>query len=347
MRVAIDISPIRGMHQFRGIGIYTKLLVRALQEYDKENEYILTTKTRLANIDLIHYPYFDFYFLTLPFFRLKPSVVTIHDTIPLVYPNQYIPGIRGKNKFRLQKFKLKRVKAIITDSDRSKEDISRYLDIEPDKIHRVYLASNPLIKLQPYSLQRQFRTKYGISKPYFLYVGDINYNKNVPGLIEAFASVSQDFILVLVSRAMNKDIKETRTIRDQINSLGLSDSIRIVTDLPDDPNLLSAAYSGAFWYIQPSFYEGFGFPVLEAMNCGTPVISSIGGSLREVAGEAALLFDPLKANDLPMTMMKVINFTKKQRQVYVDRGKVRTIGFSWEKTARETAAIYQKVMKSQ
>ncbi|MCU0371483.1 MAG: glycosyltransferase, partial [Bacteroidales bacterium] len=90
---------------------------------------------------------------------------------------------------------------------------------------------------------------------------------------------------------MNKDIKETRTIRDQIKSLGLNDSIRIVTDLPDDPNLLSAAYSGAFWYIQPSFYEGFGFPVLEAMSCNTPVISSIGGSLKEVAGEAALLFD--------------------------------------------------------
>lgn len=344
MRIAIDISPIRGAHQFRGIGVYTKMLVRALQRYDLDNEYILTTKSNLAKADLIHYPFFDFFFLTLPFFRFKPSVVTIHDTIPLIYPKQYPAGFRGKIKFKLQKHKLSGVKAIITDSNQSKSDIVNYLSINSEKVFRVYLAANPLITAQPYSLQRQFRTDYGIKKPYFLYVGDINYNKNVPGLINAFSRLNHDFDLVLVSRALKKDSKEADDIRALINKLKITKSVKIVADLPDDPIKLSAAYTGAFWYVQPSFYEGFGLPVIEAMSCGTPVISSSGGSLKEVAGEAALIFDPQEPRELQEAMLKVITFTKKQRQVYADRGKAHAASFSWEKTARETAAVYSQVL---
>ena len=93
MKVAIDISPLEGDHRFRGIGTYTQQLVEALKKVDKKNVYLLTTKPASSDADVVHYPYFDFFFLTLPLNRKAPTVVTIHDAIPLVYPQHYPPGI--------------------------------------------------------------------------------------------------------------------------------------------------------------------------------------------------------------------------------------------------------------
>ena len=344
MRVAINISPIRGAHRYRGIGIYTKLLVKHLQLVDKQNEYILTTKTSLANIDLIHYPYFDFYFLTLPFIKLKPVVLPIQDVHPLLFPEHYPPGLRGRVKFSLQRWSLRGVKAVITDSDCSRKDIARFLPVPKDSIHRVYLAADPALKPQPYSRQKQIRERFQLTKPYFLYVGDISYNKNLAYLLTNFKPYAKDFDLVLVSRALAKNIPEARAIKAQIATDGLEATGRLITDLADEPNLLACLYSGAYWYIQPSLYEGFGLPVVEAMQCGTPVISSTGGSLPEVMGEVGISFDPQQPQALELAIAQVIVMTKGKRQRFVEKGLAQAAKFSWEKTARETVAIYQQVV---
>jgi glycosyltransferase involved in cell wall biosynthesis len=350
MKVIIDISPLKTMHKTRGIGIYTRRLVEALHEVDKKNLYILTTKSEhIKNADLIHYPYFDLFFHTLPIRKKTKTVVTIHDVIPLIFPKDFPVGIRGSLNLNFQKLALKKVDAIITDSQNSKKDIVKFLKVNPEKIHVIYLAAAKDFKPQKKTVIKRIKDKYKLPEKFILYVGDVNPNKNLQGLLDAFTSIAMSFPdihLVLVGRAFrNKSLQQVKVVRDKIKTNLLQKRILIKSNVPLDPaGDLAAIYSAATCYIQPSLYEGFGLPVLEAFACGIPVVAASVASIPEIVSNAAILINPRKTESIAKGLKKALSLTPDNKQQLQKRGKSQANKFSWKKTARETIEVYKSIL---
>ena len=343
MKITIDTAPLKNANQYRGVGVYTDNLIKALRRVDDNNEYYLSSDPKSSEADLIHYPYFDFFFLTLPLYKKVPTIVTIHDTIPLIFPHQYPPGLRGDIKYYIQYMSLRGVRAVVTDSENSKADIVRLLNVPEGKVHRVYLAASDQITRLSNVEVRKTLQKFNVKKPYLLFVGDINYNKNVSGLLEAYKKYSESINLVMVSRAMREDSVESRSIIELIERLGIKRQVKILTDISMEPlDEMRAIYSGAEWYIQPSLYEGFGLPVLEAMQCEVPVISSIGGSLKEVVKDSAIIFDPKDKGAMEKAINNAMSMSAGEREMLVKQGIRNAKRFSWEKTAISMVEIYEK-----
>ncbi len=348
MKIAIDTSPLKSGHQYRGIGVYTQNLVEAFQK-EKITDFhlqLVDDKKISDDGDLIHYPFFDLFFLTLPLKKLKQTVVTIHDVIPLVFPENFPAGFKGKIKFNLQKIALKNVKAVITDSENSKKDIFKYLNYPKERIFVVPLAQDKEFKvIKEKNLLDRIQKKYQLSEEFLLYVGDVNYNKNVLGLIKAFAEFKKDhknFKLVLVGKAFqDKSLKETKEIIQLIDSLKLGREIIKLGWVPVED--LVVIYNLARVYCQPSFYEGFGLPVLEAMACGTPVVASEASSLPEICGEAALMVDPHDIQSLCKGLKSIVD-NPSTALMLKQKGLKQSEKFSWSKTALKTYEIYQKVV---
>lgn len=346
MKVGIDVSPLKTGHQFRGIGIYTQNLLQAFKRikitgFSSE----LIEKGEIPkDIDLIHYPFFDLFFLTLPFKKVKPTIVTIHDVIPLIFPQAFPLGIRGKLKLEAQKLSLKGVKGVITDSENSRKDIVDYLNFPKEKVHVVPLApGEEFKKISDKNLLEKTKKKYDLPDNFILYVGDVNYNKNIPGLIKAFASLKQEKLkLVLVGKAfMNKKIKETQEIFALVKSLNLEEKIIFLGWISSEE--LVAIYNQATVYCQPSFYEGFGLPVLEAMACGCPVVCADNSSLREICGQSALMVKTDTIYSIAQGLKTLLDSKAKQEELS-QKGLKWVGNFSWLKTAQKTYEIYQKVV---
>jgi len=335
MKVAIDVSPLKNANRYRGVGIYTQQLVKSLQSLKIGNFscQLVENKSMIGDSDLIHYPFFDLFFLTLPLKKTKPTVVTIHDVIPLIFPEHFPPGIRGNLKFQIQKFSLKNTKAIITDSENSKKDLFKYLNYPKDKIHVVPLA--PAKEFKPIMA----KNKYQLPEKFILYVGDVNYNKNIPGLIKALAGLKEKMSLVLVGKAFkDESLKETQEILQLISLLKLEKKV-IRLDWVSSEDLVGI-YNLATVYCQPSFYEGFGLPVLEAMACGCPVVAAKTSSLSEICGSAAVMVDPYDINDMIRGLGQALN----RREELIKKGLLQAKKFSWQKTAQQTYEVYQKVV---
>jgi len=347
MKIAIDISNT-SKHKHRGIGIYSEKLIsnlKAIKEPDFSIQ-LIKEKSNILDVDLIHYPYFDFFSLTLPIIKKKPSVVTIHDVIPLVFPNSFPIGIRGWLKFQIQKLSLKTVKAIITDSENSKEDIIKYLNISKEKIYVVYLAPSFEGVKNKTSLKDKVKKKYKLADKFILYVGDINWNKNIIGLLRAFERISKNIEslkLVLVGQAFSGNSSEAKEINNKIRKLNLLEKTLLTGSLSSEE--LVSVYQLATIYCQPSFYEGFGLPVLEAMAVGCPVVCSNKGSLPEVAQEAAIYINPYDIDDMSKKMEQLVK-NEDRRKELIKKGYSRARKFSWEKTTTATLDIYKKVLRS-
>ncbi len=345
MNVLIDTSPLQNQNAGRGVGRYTSELLAALLRLKTSHHFFASTESPSSSIDLIHYPFFDLFFHTLPLFQRRKTIVTIHDVTPLIFAKHYPPGIKGRLRHALQKISLASVSHVITDSAISKRDIVEKLHVNGEKVSVVPLAASVDFEKQPQAIIDAARKKYEIPKYYVLYVGDINYNKNIPFLISAMRHVPR-ITLVLVGRNMtNTSIPEGRAIKKAIEKSRIQKRIKLVTTV-DTSSMsdLSALYSGSMMYIQPSLYEGFGLPVLEAMQCRTPVVSSIGGSLPEVCGDAAMYFHPHDEEECANAIQKVLRLSDRQRQQLILKGVDQASKFTWERTARETLAVYEKVM---
>jgi glycosyltransferase involved in cell wall biosynthesis len=347
MKIALDITPLSSGHKVRGVGSYTENLIKALKNYDQQNSYIFFTRGEKLpkNIDLVHYPYFEPFFLTLPLRKEFPTVVTVHDLIPLVFPDKFPAGIRGKIKWEIPKFSLKTARVIITDSESSKKDIMRFTGIDDRKIHVVYLAPAPEFRqLAAGSWQLEIRRKHNLPEKFILYVGDATWNKNLPRLIEAAKKIR--IPLVMVGKALvesnfdkdnpwNQDLIKVQKLADENKQI-----IRPGFVLTED---LVALYNLATVFVMSSIYEGFGLPVLEAMACGLPVVTSNTSSLSEICGEAAVMVDPYSINSIAEGIEKVIK-DKKIREELIKKGFEQAKKFTWEKTVKETVAVYKKVL---
>lgn len=347
MRIAIDTSPMQGGHKGRGIGKYAKLLVEALQNNKtKHSFYFFTRGEKLPkNIDLIHFPYFDPFFLTLPLFQSIPFVVTVHDLIPLAYPKKFPKGLRGEIKWKIQKKALQRAYRIIADSNASKIDIQKIVGYKPEKIDVIYLAPSSVFKpIVDRKILLKVKQKYSLPEKFVLYVGDINWNKNISGLLEAFSEVSRgvkDIQLVLVGKAfLNKQLPEVQLINHTICEMHLENSIKKLGFVPDED--LAAIYSNASVYVQPSFAEGFGFPVLEAMACGCPVVCSDVSSLTEIAGPAVKV-NPNNPSNIANGIEQILG--SKETQALSEKEITWAKKFSWEKVAQQTITAYERAFR--
>lgn len=327
-KVGFITSPLTSGHAVRGVGFYTQRLLDHMKPIAKDYGFEIIeisndSQPTTHNLQLIHYPFFDPFSHTLPIIKKTKTVVTIHDVIPLEFPDHYPPGIRGWVNLQLQKLALSGVERVVTDSFYSLIQINKFLSVPPHKLRLIYLAADPVFKKITHPAN-----KYNLPKKFVLYVGDINYNKNIENLVLACKKINLPLVIVGKQAAeiekLNLSHPELRHLRD-IDWSGVT-RLGLVDNLVDIYNLASV-------YCQPSLSEGFGLPVLEAQACGTSVACSKGGSLPEVAGNTAVYFDQYNIND----MAAALTTAMKQKRVAVNN-------FSWDTTARQTLQVYSELV---
>ena len=358
MKIAIDISQIV---YGTGVSIYTENLVKSLLKIDHNNEYVLFGGTLRRKRDIVSifpgakvFPIpptlADIVWNKLHIFPIEkligdvdvfhasdwtepPStafkVTTVHDLAPFLYPNLFPRDLirnivdTHKSKLALARTESKRV---IVPTQATKKDLIK-LGFKEEVVRVIPEAvSSDFKRVDAFSIERA-KSKYGLYGKYMLAVG-LDPRKNTDRIIKAFehASAGRDVKLVFVGTPKYMKVQENR-------------NIRILGRVPT--NLLPALYSGADGLIYPSLYEGFGLPILEAMACGCPVITSNISSMAEVAGNAACLVDPYDTDSITDAIEKIIRGSKS----FVDKGYKRVKDFSWEDTARKTLDVYKEVGK--
>lgn len=362
-KIAIDVSPLSNGNAIRGVGHYTKNLVEALQSEIKTNpdyfdfqiDLISNSSLEIRNYDLVHYPYFDPFFLTLR--KTKTSfIVTVHDLIPIelakkfpvglmtkIFPNGILTsifpiGIKGLIKWQIQKYKLSFAKYILTPTHTAKYSIFDILKYPKDKIFTTYEAANSSFKvITDLKLLLNLKNKYYLPDKFVLYVGDIGRNKNIPRLAQACEKLKIPLIIAgssAVKQVPNdpwtKDIKWVQSHQSKyLKSIGYIPEI----DLP-------AVFNLATVYCQPSIVEGFGLPLLQAMQCGTPTCFSQQTSLSEISDYSGLSFNPYLIDDIA-DKIKLLITNKKLRQEFIQKGLKRAKDFSWKICAINTLAVYR------
>ncbi len=352
MKIAINTYPLKSGHKDRGIGFYTSNLIEGLKRKSNFEIQEFINPKEIKDADIVHYPWFDFYFHTLPIKKQFKTVVTIHDVIPLLFLSYLPVGIKGKFNLLLQKASLKSCKNIITDSKVSQEDIAKVLKIKKEKISVVHLAANENFKLLSDTKVLYVKRKYNLPDKFLLYVGDANWVKNLPFLIQGFKDLIKDpdfsslkLVLaggVFLKKVENIDHPELKSLKE-VNQLIQAGDLEKNIIRPGNLGLedLVCFYNLATAYVQPSLYEGFGLTLLEAFSCGTPVISSNRGSLSEVGGDAAVYFDPTNRDQFVSLLKEVISNKSIQNKLS-KLGFSRIEKFSWDKTIEETVKVYLK-----
>ncbi len=264
-----------------------------------------------------------------PRFLKAPLVVTIHDVSYLKYPDEFL----SHDLYKLTSWTadaLEKAKAVIAVSKTTKKDIMSSYDIDPSLIRVIY---NGFQRHKTLPKEQAVFEEYGISpKNYILYVGTLQPRKNIPLLIEAFSQFRQKYPtmkLVLVG----KKGWLFQEIFDTIEKHNLTEWV-VAPGYVDDTSL-ATLYSQSFCYVLPSLYEGFGIPILEAMNYQTPVISSHSSSLPEIGGDACLYFDPTDSHDL-LEKLVVLKEESFLRKTLISAGNARVQSFSWDQCAKET-----------
>jgi glycosyltransferase involved in cell wall biosynthesis len=266
-------------------------------------------------------------------------VATIHDVIPYIYPETSTTLDRLIYRVWLP-LAVRRLNAIITDSQQSKRDIVKYLRVKPEKITVISIAAAAHYRPMSETDVRPVLERYGITFPYILYVGSIEARKNLARLLEAYARLrdwSQEWKLVIVGARKWK----FSPVFETVQRLGLEPHIHF-TGYVEEADL-PALYNGARLFVFPSLYEGFGLPVLEAMACGTPVVTSNTSSLPEVVGNAALLIDPQDVAAITAGMREALEKPELAAEMR-EKGLIQARQFTWERTARETLAVYARVL---
>ncbi len=369
MKIAFDLRRIGNP----GIGRYMKCLVEAVVKTAPENDYLLVmpqgseeavnasgpgiervaTKMkyysvreqvalpgllRRHKVDFLHSPHF-----LLPVACPCPAVVTIHDVIYLACKED-LPSLPGRLYYRaMMAVAVRSAARIITDSEFSRNDIVARLNADPEKIDVIYPGVDArLARVNDEEELQRIRAKYGIHGDYILYAGIYKLRKNHAGLLQAF----QKFLLD-GSRAqlvIAGPLKEGEAIlRRFVEELGISESVVFTGFVPEAD--LAALYSAARVYACPSLYEGFGFTVLEAMACGTPVVCSPATSLPEAAGNGALYADPGNAVDFAQALQRAFH-DEPLRQELIERGRKNVESFTWDKAAAQTLAVYQSAIEA-
>jgi glycosyltransferase involved in cell wall biosynthesis len=369
MRIAIDVRKINDF----GIGTYLRNLVRHLPRCDSRNEYYLlcypqdtellgslcptfhlhpTTAPsyslsehvtiplaiRRIGADLFHAPHY-----VLPFITPCPVVVTVHDVIHLLFP-QYLPSRFASYYARMMIGRaLDKAKLVMTVSKASKRDLLGFFDIDESKVLVIPNGIDPTMtaELGADEIER-VRRRFQLTGRNALFVGNIKPHKNVERVIAAFARVREDerfsdLTLIVVG----DEISKYPALRRAVERHRIRSHVRFFGFVPE--MTLVALYRLADLFVFPSLYEGFGFPPLEAMANGTPVITSKISSLPEVVGDAALTVDPYNVDEIA-DAMKAILTDGALRERLIASGRDRARRFSWETAVAQIHGAYMKVL---
>lgn len=278
-----------------------------------------------SQFDVFHPTFYDSYFLKL--IGNKPFVLTVHDLINEKLINQF-DYFKLEEKITNDKHLLMRYASkIIAVSESTKNDIIEYYQIDKNKIEVIYHAN---------SLSGKSDNSVAIFKfEYILFVGKRSMYKNFLFTIKSIHKLLKQYKIKFICYGGGEFTKEENEL---ILSLELKDLVIQVRQ--DDDETLQNLYSHALFFIFPSMYEGFGIPLLEAFACSCPVLSSIGGSLKEVGGNAAVYFDPLDCQSL-YTGFSIMIESAETRMQCIERGKTRLELFSWDKTFSKTLDVYK------
>lgn len=352
-KIGIVTSSLTTGHSIRGIGFYTRNLLleltRIAPKYDLKI-YELgdnSSSISVSEMDLIHYPYFDIFNHSLPIHKSKKCIVTIHDLTPLEYPQIYKTGYLAKINFFLQKISLGGVSYVITDSYASVKVIKKHLDIPNEKIKLIPLAAgNNFQKISNVNMLKHVRQKYNLPDKFVLYVGDINYIKNLNMLIKACNSKSIPLCIAgkNITELDKLDTSHPELIHiRETKELIRSENTKLLGFVPDED--IAAVYNLATMYCQPSLMEGFGLTPLEAMACGTPIIISNADALRELVsdGMQEFIFVSTQITDLE-NKLEILWTDAKVRKRNSVLGLKKSSDFSWEKTAEQTIQTYLEAL---
>ena len=370
LKIAID---VRKWSDY-GIGTYVRNLVRHLARLDRETTYFLFCdaadaatlrdlaqnfvpvvddsaaygikehfsipfKLKRLGADLLHSPHY-----VRPLLCPTASVVTVHDCIHLLFP-QYLPSRLHCSYAHFMLGQAVRKSArVFTVSEASRADILRfYPDADPERIQVVPNAIDPAILETP-SPEEMARVdeRYQLRGRFVLYAGNIKPHKNLDRLIAAFGQMKQrpaheDVKLLIIG----EDVARYGSLRRSMEAAGVRQDVRFFGFVPE--RTLAALYRRASVFAFPSLYEGFGLPPLEAMACGTPVVTSRISSLPEVTGGAALLVDPYSVDDIADGLERVLG-----DQTFADelrrKGRLRAASFSWERSVKALHEGYMQVL---
>jgi len=368
MRIGIDLHTINDFMQ--GSRTYIYNVTKSLLRMDSENEYYLyfTKKasdfkeifqgrnvhikrifpsTRIIRlpiafpvklagdrVDVFHCQYMG------PPFSVTPYVVTLHDILHEIYPEFYPNSLRFFMSL-FYPFSARRAAKVLTVSEYCKNAIVNMYRVPEEKVEVIYNGvSNEFKPIKDKSLIDSVKKKYGILSKYILFVGRLEPRKNIPGLIKAFYSlkVHHNIPHQLVVVGM-RDFKYHK-ISETVKHLKLTEDIVFTGRIEQED--LSVIYNGADLFVFPSFGEGFGIPPLEAMACGIPVITSNTTALPEVVGDAGIMINPWKNEELSETMYKVLSDSSLQSKMK-NRGLERSKLFSWSRTAEKVLRVYEEI----
>ena len=371
MRIGIEVRWIALSKT--GFGNYTLNLIRELSRIDEKNQYYLYFNKEFQddltpqkknfhkiiikmysgiykhlcipldivfnkrNLDLFHFAYNS----PSIWFPCK-FVLTIHDA-----SFKYIPEMLSKKDLFSISTKLyisaRKAEKVITDSENSKRDIVKFFKVLEEKIAVIYLGVDESFQIiSNREILNDIRRKYNLPEKYLLYVGSYLPHKNLDTLIKAFCDLKRNtntrHSLVLCGKKGRNFLNISKLIRE----LQLDDCVFCIGYVPADE--LPILYNMSDLFIFPSLYEGFGLPILEAMACGVPVIASNSSCLPEIAGEAALLFNPRDKNELAKAIYNLLTDAKAYNY-FVEKGLKRAKQFTWRKMAEGILKIYEDICK--
>jgi glycosyltransferase involved in cell wall biosynthesis len=371
MKIAINVNLLNHHHK-HGLFVYADNLLRNLAKIDFENEYfLLFTSLRKKSYQMPgpkqknfikkvlpvpdrNFPikevllnrmlipsylkklkckiYHSLAGFSLPLGNGVRKIFTIHDLRSLRISDNSIPqDIKALHKT------LREADSIITVSNTTKKDILEFFDVSSDKIKVIYLGVDERFKPIKNGEDLEFiKKKYGLNKKYFFSLGQVP-RKNIKRLIKTFNifKYKEDFLLVI--GGVGNDGVWVKEYRELVDRMNLEDKVKFIGYIPDED--LPLLYNASKCFVFPSLYEGFGIPILEAMRCKIPVITSNVSALPEIGGEAALYVNPYDERDIAKTMEKIVE-DEELRFSLIQKGLKRAKEFSWEKMARETLKIY-------
>ena len=297
-------------------------------------------KICLSDVDVVHFPCSDIWYGS----PRRRTVVTVHDFAPLQFPERFFKNAKEEKSYR---FLLDRIAAnatlLIAVSHHTRSEALRYLQIEPQRVRTIYNGiDSSFLNHTGFSTDEEIK-RLGLTKSFFLFVGALDFRKNIPLLIQAFSEYrtkggASD--LVLVGQQDSRDPNYFPPLEPLLEKSKDRKHIHWLHQIPD--SLLPAIYSRAIALVFPSLYEGFGYPVVEAMACGTAVITSKTTCLPEIAGEAAR-FSDLTAEDLARAMAEVEE-DKGLRQQLIAKGRERLQAFYPDRFAKELLAVYRDAL---
>ena len=290
-------------------------------------------------IDLLHCPYWS-----NPVWSPWPTVVTVHDVIQFVLP-EYAWRKISRMYFSMVSVAARRADAVITVSECSKRDIMKIIGLPADRIHVIGNAVDAsFYPVRDAWLLANVRERYGIAPRFLLYFGGFDMRKNVPRIIEDYGhlpeSMRREYQLVIAGRYQHLGHPLYPDPRETVRRLGLDGSVIFTGQIREQDK--APLYSAASVYMFPSLYEGFGMTVLEAMACGTPVLTSNVSALPEVVGDAGALVDPYSTDAICSTLAELLE-SQSRRDELSRRGLERARHFNWRQVADQTVRVYREI----